>query len=128
MGNHQGWKRPDRSFSPTIHISPIVLIKPCHSTKCVSAFWKSSSEGIYKWDKPLSKWILLKYTWCFKHEINGNIHSRFLNTLFPLLFVWMVENIALANDSFRKSSINFWLSWDSSLFVCILLTYFIVLK
>lgn len=27
--NHQGWKRPTPSFSPTIHLSPTVLIKPC---------------------------------------------------------------------------------------------------
>ena len=27
--NHQGWKRPTGSSSPTIHPSPTVLIKPC---------------------------------------------------------------------------------------------------
>ena len=29
--NHQGWKRPTRSASPTVHPSPMVLIKPCPS-------------------------------------------------------------------------------------------------
>mgnify|MGYP001864383355 CR=1 FL=1 len=31
--NHQGWKRPTGSPSPTIHTSPIVLIKPWLSTQ-----------------------------------------------------------------------------------------------
>ena len=26
--NHQGWKRPTRSSSPTVHLSQIVLTKP----------------------------------------------------------------------------------------------------
>ena len=31
--NHQGWKRPTGSPSPTIHPSPMVLTKPCPSTQ-----------------------------------------------------------------------------------------------
>jgi len=27
--NHQGWKRPPRSSSPTIHLPPIFSTKPC---------------------------------------------------------------------------------------------------
>jgi len=41
--NHEVWKRPTRSPSPTIHPSPIVLTKPCPSTQrpnIVIAWWK----------------------------------------------------------------------------------------
>ena len=31
--NHQGWKGPPRSSSPTILLSPIILTKPCPSTQ-----------------------------------------------------------------------------------------------
>ena len=37
--NHQDWKRPTGSPSPTSHPSPIVLLKPCPSTQCPNVPW-----------------------------------------------------------------------------------------
>ena len=34
--NHQGWKRPTGSSSPTVHQLPIVLTKPCPSTQQIN--------------------------------------------------------------------------------------------
>jgi len=36
---HQGWKRPPRSSSPTVHPSPIILTKPCPSTQRLHVPW-----------------------------------------------------------------------------------------
>jgi len=40
--HHQGWKRPTRSSSPTVHLSPIVLSEPCPSAQhlaCAGSHW-----------------------------------------------------------------------------------------
>lgn len=37
--NHRGWKKPTRSSSPTIPLSPTALTKPCPSAENLNVPW-----------------------------------------------------------------------------------------
>ena len=56
--NHQGWKRPAGSPSPTIHPSPIVLTKPCPSVQRPNVPW--TPPGLVT---PPPSWIAHSSAW-----------------------------------------------------------------